>query len=71
MEHIDRYIESFYEEAVEQKIQGAMSLLYLCFSNENMEYMLEHETLFGTVSRTLRDDYKKSLELTLYLLNIF
>lgn len=48
-----------------------MSLLFLCFSNENMEFMLEHETLLGTVSRTLRDDFKKSLELTLYLLNIF
>jgi len=36
-----------------------------------MEIMLEHETLFGTVSRTLRDDYKKSIELSLYLLNIF
>jgi hypothetical protein len=71
IENLDKYIESFYEEAVEQKVQGAMSLLYLCFSNENMEYMLEHETLFGTISRTLRDDYKKSLELTLYLLNIF
>ena len=33
--------------------------------------MLDHETLFGTVSRTLRDDFKKSIELTLYLLNIF
>lgn len=48
-----------------------MSLLYLCFSHENMEYMLDHETLFGTVSRTLRDDYKKSIDLTLYLLNVF
>ena len=48
-----------------------MSLLYLCFSHENMEIMLDHETLFGTVSRTLRDDYKKSIDLTLYLLNIF
>ena len=36
-----------------------------------MEIMLEHDTLFGTVSRTLRDDCKKSIELTLYLLNIF
>jgi hypothetical protein len=36
-----------------------------------MEFMLEHETLFGTVSRTLRDDYKKSIDLTLYLLNLF
>jgi hypothetical protein len=68
---LDTYIESFYEDQVERKVEGAMSLLYLCFSNENMEYMLEHETLFGTISRTLRDDYKKSLELTLYLLNIF
>ena len=48
-----------------------MSLLFLCFSNENMEFMLEHETLMSTVSRTLRDEFKKSLELTLYLLNIF
>ncbi len=36
-----------------------------------MEIMIDHETLFGTISRTLRDDYKKSIELTLYLLNIF
>jgi hypothetical protein len=36
-----------------------------------MEFMLEHETLFGTISRTLRDDYKKSIDLTLYLLNMF
>lgn len=56
---------------MEKKVEGAMSLLFLCFSNENMEYMVEHETLLGTVSRTLRDEYKKSLDLTLYLLNIF
>ncbi len=33
--------------------------------------MLDHETCMGTISRTLRDDFKKSLELTLYLLNVF
>ena len=36
-----------------------------------MEFMLEHETLLSTMARTLRDDFKKSLELTLYLLNFF
>ena len=71
IEYLDAYLEMFYDESVEVKTQGAMSLLYLCFSHENMEYMLDHETLFGTVSRTLRDDYKKSIDLTLYLLNIF
>lgn len=68
---IDDYIQLFYEEQVDAKVRGAQSILYLCLSNENMEFMLGHETLFGTVSRTLRDDYKKSIELTLYLLNIF
>lgn len=68
---LDDYISLFYEEDVVQKSRGAQSILYLCLSNEHMEIMLEHETLFGTVSRTLRDDYKKSIELTLYLLNIF
>lgn len=71
IEYLDSYLEMFYDENVDVKTQGAMSLLYLCFSHENMEYMLDHETLFGTVSRTLRDDYKKSIDLTLYLLNIF
>jgi vacuolar-type H+-ATPase subunit D/Vma8 len=71
IEDLDEYIQLFYEEDVVQKTRGAQSILYLCLSNENMEIMLEHETLFGTVSRTLRDDYKKSIELTLYLLNIF
>jgi hypothetical protein len=71
VDDLDEYIQLFYEESVEQKSKGAQSILYLCLSNENMEIMLEHETLLGTVSRTLRDDYKKSIELTLYLLNIF
>lgn len=71
IEDLDEYIQMFYEEQVDKKSQGAQSILYLCLSNENMEIMLEHETLFGTVSRTLRDDYKKSIELSLYLLNIF
>ena len=38
---------------------------------QNMEYMLDHETLFGTVARTLRYGFKKSTDLALYLFNIF
>ena len=29
------------------------------------------ESLLGTISRTLRDDYKKNVELCLYLLCVF
>jgi len=48
-----------------------VSILYLCFSAENIEEMIEHESLLPAVSRILRDDYKKSLDLSLYLLNVF
>lgn len=71
IEKVEDYLEKLYDEVVETKVEGAMSLLFLCFSHENMEIMLDHETLFGTISRTLRDDFKKSIDLTLYLLNIF
>ncbi len=40
IEKIDQYIENFYEEPMERKVEGAMALLFLCFSHENMEYML-------------------------------
>ena len=71
VDDIDEHIQLFYEEDISQKLVGAQSILYLCLSAENMEIMLDHETLMGTVSRTLRDDFKKSIELSLYLLNIF
>lgn len=35
-----------------------------------MDYMLQHESLVGALSRTLRDN-KKNLDITQYLLNIF
>lgn len=71
IEFLDDYLEKFYEDNTVSKVEAAKTVLYLCFSNQNMEYLLQHETAFGTISRTLRDDYKKSLEMTLYLLNVF
>ena len=71
VEDVDSYIESMYEETTEAKLKGSISILFLCFHHENMEYMLQHNQLMGTISRTLRDDFKKNLELSLYLLNVF
>lgn len=68
---IDNYIELLYNDSVETKLKGCVSILYLWFSAENMEEMIEHESLLPAISRILRDDYKKSLDLSLYLLNVF
>jgi len=37
IEKVDEYLEMFYDDTVEVKTMGAMSLLTLCFSHENME----------------------------------
>jgi hypothetical protein len=68
---LDNYIELLYSDDVETKLKGCISILYLCFSPEYMEEMIEHESCLPAVSRILRDDYKKSLDLSLYLLNVF
>jgi len=61
----------FYDDKVDQKVKASKYFLYLCYSHENMMYMIEHETLFGVVSRTLRESFKDNLDMTLYLLNVF
>ena len=68
---IDNYIEMLYNENIDTKLKGCISILYLWFSAVNMEEMIEHESLLPAISRTLRDDFKKSLDLSLYLLNVF
>lgn len=71
IEEVDTYIEMLYSENMDQKLKGCVHILYLCFSSINMEEMVEHESCLPAVSRILRDEYKKSLDLSLYLLNVF
>jgi hypothetical protein len=69
--HLDNYIELLYSDKLEDKIHSARSLLYLLNEAESIEVMLNHESLVGILARTLRDEYKKSTDLSLYLAGIF
>ena len=69
--HIDEYIELLYSDKLEDKIHSARNLLYLLNEAESIEIMLNHESLIGILARTLRDEYKKSTDLSLYLSGIF
>lgn len=42
IEKIDNYIEELYSDDHDSKIKGCVAVLYLCYSIENMEYMLQH-----------------------------
>jgi len=68
---IEKYVDLLYEKP-EEKIKGARNLLYLIQSPNNI-YMLceEQEKLLDVISRTLRDEHKKILELSIYLIYFF
>ena len=69
---MEAYVEMFYSEDINEKIKGAASVLYLCFSIENMDDIIRgQDSVIGAMNRTLRDDFKKSLDLSMYLLNVF
>jgi hypothetical protein len=64
---------AFYEENAEIKIIASRKILILTLDMKNIEYLINHgfliylDSLIGTICRTLKDDYKKSMELCIYL----
>jgi len=64
---------AFYEENSEIKIAASRKLLILTLDMKNIEFLINHgkefnkDSLIGTISKTLKDDYKKSMEFCIYL----
>lgn len=67
---LDFYIELLYEE-LEEKIKGALSILNLVTKPEHLNSLSKNDTLLCALSRVLREDGKKSLELSIYIAAIF
>ena len=71
IEEIEKYVDLLYEQP-EEKIKGARFLLYLIQSPNNMYQIADvQEKLLDVISRTLRDEHKKILELSIYLIYFF
>ena len=71
-EEIMKYADLLYEEKYEDKIKGARNILALIKEPTIMITILrENENLFDILSRTLRDENKKSMELSIILLDFF
>ncbi|CAD8046643.1 unnamed protein product [Paramecium primaurelia] len=68
---LEKLLEAFYDEKIEPKKEAAKKILGLAARQENLELLISHEQFLSTISRTLRDEHKKSTELTLYLLCVF
>lgn len=72
MDKIEKYSDLLYEEKYEDKIKGAMSILCLMLIPNNFKEIIEERgSILDILSRTLRDENKKSMELSIILLSFF
>lgn len=67
---LDNYIELLYEETAE-KIRGSALVLQLSRNPDNLGVLSTNETLLGALARVLREDGRKSIDLSTNIVYIF
>lgn len=67
---LEDYIELLYDE-VPDKIKGSHLILLLCKDASNLDELTKNESLASVLSRVLREDWKKSVDLAVNLVGIF
>lgn len=67
---VDSYIELLYEE-IPEKIRASSLVLDLARENSNLNILRKNEILLGALARVLREDGRKSHELSTNIVNIF
>lgn len=70
MASLESYVELLYEEDFSEKVRGARLLSKLAKISENLVSIAYHESALNALFRTLREDYKKSMDLTTYILSV-
>ena len=68
--HLDRYIELLYEDFPE-KLKGAALIFSLTTNHENLILLVSNETLNCALTRLLREDGKKNLDLSIIIVATF
>ncbi|XP_076806498.1 kinesin-associated protein 3-like isoform X2 [Clavelina lepadiformis] len=68
--NIDDYVELLYED-VPSKIKASALLLRLTRNPDNLEELNHHATVLGALTRVLREDWRKSVELSTNIMYIF
>ena len=67
---LDEYVEQLYED-IQSKINGAGLILKLCQCSDNLDEMVSNETLLCALTRVLREDGRKSLQLSTLIIATF
>ncbi|GMT19261.1 hypothetical protein PFISCL1PPCAC_10558, partial [Pristionchus fissidentatus] len=67
---VDSYVELLYEDMTE-KNRGSLCILELAKNPANLLFLAENETLVSALSRVLRDEWRKNLELAKNIISLF
>ncbi|XP_026178802.1 kinesin-associated protein 3-like [Mastacembelus armatus] len=67
---IDEYIELLYED-IQDKIRGATLIFQLARNPDNLEELIQNETVLGALARVLREDWKQSVDLATTIIYVF
>lgn len=67
---MDAYVEMLYDE-LPDKIRGSSLILQLARNPDNLEELARNESLLNALARVLREDWKKSLDLSTNIVYIF
>ncbi|KAJ3062382.1 Kinesin-associated protein 3 [Podochytrium sp. JEL0797] len=70
LDMVEQYIEGLYEE-MPDKIASTRSILSLAKNPQNLDVLMENDSLISAISRVLREDNKKSMELVTNIIYIF
>uniref|UniRef100_A0A5K3G0X1 DUF1716 domain-containing protein n=1 Tax=Mesocestoides corti TaxID=53468 RepID=A0A5K3G0X1_MESCO len=70
MTDVDDYLDLLYEDTPE-KLRASALILQLARNPDNLEELFNNEILVGALARVLREDWRKSIDLTTNLVYIF
>ncbi|XP_076752591.1 kinesin associated protein 3 isoform X4 [Xylocopa sonorina] len=68
--NVDNYIELLYEE-IPGKIRGSSLILQLARIPDNLHELTKNESLLSALARVLREDWRRSIELSTNIVYIF
>lgn len=68
--NVDEYVELLYEDLAD-RIRGSAYILQLARNPDNLEELEKNESVLSALSRVLREDWRKSLDLSTNIIYIF
>ena len=68
---VDDYMELLYADEMETRVRGTALILQLARDASNLEYLIQNEPLMGALSRMVKEDHKRSMDLVINIMYIF